>query len=229
MLIFGFGDCYTDIDNTYHALDDITHYIQTGRSVMFTHDTTSFVNMEQSSFIPLSYGLTFWGYGINQYFRNTLGLDRYGMMRSPGDTTQYDIALMPSQAKNIYGGTSTYPELHGFSYPVLMAFGNPGSGSNINPLADRIYDANKDYPVFSIGTEFKAGSNFSAYHTRRVTKVNEGQITSYPYVIPDEFTIGNSHAQYYELNMEDDDITVWYCLSDDDPAETVLTRYLLTM
>lgn len=218
MLIFGFGDCYTDIDNTYHALDDITHYIQTGRSVMFTHDTTSFVNMEQSSFIPLSYGLTFWGYGINQYFRNTLGLDRYGMMRSPGDTTQYDIALMPSQAKNIYGGTSTYPELHGFSYPVLMAFGNPGSGSNINPLADRIYDANKDYPVFSIGTEFKAGSNISAYHTRRVTKVNEGQITSYPYVIPDEFTIGNSHAQYYELNMEDDDITVWYCLSDDDPA-----------
>lgn len=219
MLIFGFGDCYTDIDNTYNALDDITHYIQTGRSVMFTHDTTSFVNTEESIFDTVRHGLRFWGYGINQYFRNTLGLDRYGVMRKPGDTTtSYDIAYKPSQAKDIYGGAATYPELQGLSYPVLMAFGNPGEGSNTNPLANRILHANKEYPVFSKGNEFKIGNYITDYHTKQVTKVNEGQITSYPYIIPDEFTIGKSHAQYYELNLEDDEITVWYCLSDDDPS-----------
>ena len=215
MLIFGFGDCYTDINNTYKALDDITHYIQTGRSVMFTHDTTSFVNMEESSFNPVSYGLDFWGYGINQFFRNTLGLDRYGVMKKVGDLTPYDRASMPSQAKNIYGARSEYPERQGLSYPVLMSYSNPANGSNRNPLANSIHAANKDYPVFSEGNEFKIGNHISDYHTRKVSKVNEGQITTYPYLIPDEFTIGNSHAQYYELNMEDDEITVWYCLSDD--------------
>lgn len=220
MVIFGFGDCYTDINNTHHALDDINHYIQTGKSVMFTHDTTSFVNMEESSFNPISYGLTFWGHGINQYFRNTLGLDRFGVMKKAGDMTQYDTAFMPSQAYSIYGGASHYPELQGLSYPVLMAFSNPGNGgSHNNPLANEIHHANRDYPVFNEGNEFKIGNHISDYHTNRVSKVNEGQITSYPYMIPDEFTIGNSHAQYYQLNMDDDEITVWYCLDDDIPDE----------
>lgn len=218
MLIFGFGDCYTDIDNTFNALEDITHFIKTGRSVMFTHDTTSSVNMEKVSFNPLSYGLKFWGYGINRYFRNALGLDRFGVMRRAGDTTAYDTASMPSQARDIYGGASTYPELQGLSYPVLMAFNNPSWSGGTNPLADKILHANQQYPVFNKGNVFTIGNNMAAYHTRKVTKVNDGQITSYPYVIPDEFTIGKSHAQYYQLNMEDDDITVWYCLSDTSPS-----------
>lgn len=219
MLILGFGDCYTDINNGYNALDDITHFIQTGRSVMFTHDTTSFVNMEKSSFTPVGYGLEFWGYGINQFFRITLGLDRYGVMKKAGDTTQYDMASMPGQAKDIYGGQSQYPERQGLSYPVLMAYSNPGPNDigSYNPYANNIHDANKLYPVFSIGNNFKIGNNITNYQTKKVSKVNDGQITSYPYMIPDEFNIGRSHAQYYELNMEDDEITVWFCLSDDNP------------
>lgn len=214
MLIFGFGDCYTDIHNRHHALDDISHYIQTGRSVMFTHDTTSFVNLEESKFNPLSYGLTFWGYGINQFFRNTLGLDRFGVMRKAFDTTPYDIALMPSQAYDIYGGATYYPERQGLTYSVLMAYSNPGGAGGNNPLANRIHYANRNYPVYNKGNEFKIGNHINDYHTNRVTRVNEGQITSYPYKIPETFTIAKSHAQYYQLNMEDPEITVWYCLSD---------------
>ena len=43
MLIFGFQDSYSDMTNadTLTAVDD---YIVSGRSVLFTHDTSSFVN-----------------------------------------------------------------------------------------------------------------------------------------------------------------------------------------
>ena len=40
MLVIGFGDCY-DIDNN---LDNIKAYIQSGKPVLFAHDTTSFCN-----------------------------------------------------------------------------------------------------------------------------------------------------------------------------------------
>lgn len=43
MLVIGFGDCY-DIDNTNNHLDKIKAYIQSGKPVLFAHDTTSFCN-----------------------------------------------------------------------------------------------------------------------------------------------------------------------------------------
>ena len=41
MLVIGFGDCY-DIDNTNKHLDKIKAYIQSGKPVLFAHDTTSY-------------------------------------------------------------------------------------------------------------------------------------------------------------------------------------------
>ena len=58
-----------------------------------------------------------------------------------------------------------------------------------------------------------------------VTKTNEGQITQYPYKIGDwsnnntvfddtKLKVAKTHGQYYQLNMEDPEVTVWYCLAD---------------
>lgn len=62
--------------------------------------------------------------------------------------------------------------------------------------------------------------------TTLVTKTNEGQITQYPYKIGDwsnnntvfddsKLKVAKTHGQYYQLNMEDPEVTVWYCLADD--------------
>ena len=52
--------------------------------------------------------------------------------------------------------------------------------------------------------------------------MNEGQITSYPFKIPETLTIAMTHRQYYQLDLNQDsdndgesDIVVWYTLSDD--------------
>lgn len=217
MLIFGFGDCYSDINNHYGALDNIQAYIDSGKSVMFTHDTTSFVNLSESEYSSYANGLTFWGYGINQYLRNRMGLDRFGVMKEVGDTTPYDKATMPSQVdRTLYKSNeltrnrTTYPEIQGITYPILVGFQNPGA-----KLA--IYNANKNYPPYkTTGNQIVNGNAISNYQLNEsyVTKVNQGQITTYPYQIPDRFQVAKTHAQYYQLNMDDPEIKVWYCLSD---------------
>ncbi|MBQ3028170.1 MAG: hypothetical protein IJD26_03760, partial [Lachnospiraceae bacterium] len=43
-------------------------------------------------------------------------------------------------------------------------------------------------------------------------KVNNGAITQYPYTIDDNIQIQTTHPQYYQLDMEQEDVVVWYCL-----------------
>ena len=74
-----------------------------------------------------------------------------------------------------------------------------------------------------------SGFNNLNDETTLVTKTNEGQITQYPYKIgtwttnnknenvfdDSKLEVAKTHGQYYQLNMEDPEVTVWYCLADD--------------
>lgn len=221
MLIFGFGDSYSDINNDNGALYNVQAFIDNGKSVMFTHDTTSFVNtkVEGEYYDNTNTGKTLinWGYGFNKFLRNRVGLDRFGVMKEVGDTTSYDIATMPSSVvKDIYksgvltNNKTTYPEIQGYTYGNLVAFGNPSN----NPWGN-VHEANKAYPPFAYGNGIKLGTNIDHYITSYATKINEGQITNYPYKIDKKLEISSTHTQYYQVNMEDKEIIVWYCLSDD--------------
>jgi hypothetical protein len=218
MLIFGFGDCYSDISNENGALNNVQAFINSGKSVMFTHDTTSFVNLTKEEYNKLGTGLSYWGYGFNRYVRNIAGLDRFGVLKQASDSTPYDKAVMPGQAKkvNIYrsssitNGGTTYPEVQALTYGCLVSFNNPTS----NSVNSSIYNANRNYPPFSTGNTISNKTALGNYETNFVTKVNEGQITNYPYDIPDGFEISKTHVQYYQINMDDPEIVVWYCLSD---------------
>ncbi|MBQ9392291.1 MAG: DUF5057 domain-containing protein [Lachnospiraceae bacterium] len=52
--------------------------------------------------------------------------------------------------------------------------------------------------------------------TNRVSAANEGQITKYPFAIPDTIFVADTHAQNYQLDLEydsDGDVLVWYNLA----------------
>lgn len=62
-----------------------------------------------------------------------------------------------------------------------------------------------------------------SYLTRKVTSVNDGQITQYPFHLTEGgINVAETHPQYLALNLEtdstdkndNDDIVVWYCISD---------------
>ncbi len=109
MLILGFGDAYR-FGYTYGAYDPskeipagimenvkrnlavgwaVRDYIESGKSILFTHDTTSYVNNIQSV-IPYNDNGTaeiyhsnywYWGYEFNKTIRASVGLDRYGALK----------------------------------------------------------------------------------------------------------------------------------------------------
>lgn len=69
MYIIGFGDMYAgkDLDNTYGMVDFLKFYIASGKSVLFTHDLTSFHNQKAGDY----------GYSANTLLRDVMGMNRY--------------------------------------------------------------------------------------------------------------------------------------------------------
>lgn len=255
MLVIGFADMYTEI-NSEPAVKAILKFIADGKSVLFSHDTTSVFNAKKQSYQQKdgsvsNLGGIQWGYNFNTYLRNIVGMDRYGISydekdhqleellkkgeiqevkeKWDGDTfVEYQYigkdgkkVLATSTKDAAYGAgcfnagsaTSTYAEVQGYTDHLLnnekWKFGT-GQYFSLKPgetyhNADRTYNGDGCYVAG--GMEM------------HVTKVNDGQITSFPYEIPDFFAVAKTHYQYYQLDLESDsdndgesDVVVWYCL-----------------
>lgn len=105
MLILGFGDSYrfgysygaTEISN--NNLENVKRnlavgwavrdYIESGKSILFTHDTTSYINNIETVIMWNDEGYPeknntntwYWGYEFNKTIRASVGLDRYGALK----------------------------------------------------------------------------------------------------------------------------------------------------
>lgn len=236
MLVIGFGDCY-DIDNTNGHLDQIKAYIQSGKPVLFSHDTTSFCNNKNDD----QYN-NVWGYKFNSIIRDTVGLDRYGILsnaylkkgnrlqegtdadfekaKETAEKNNTDIAYEPKSNKTVI-----VRQNQGFTYADLNQYQWKDNGND-----------HGEYRLYS-GLD---GNDFEA-KTNKAVKVNSGQITTYPFKIADEINIATTHKQYYQLDMNQDadgdgesDIVVWYTLSnhgvyEQSPKDVRNNYYIYTM
>lgn len=236
MLVIGFGDCY-DIDNTNNHLDKIKAYIQSGKPVLFAHDTTSFCNNKNDN----KYN-NVWGYKFNSIIRDTVGLDRYGILSNEylkkGNTlikstdSDFTKAVETAEKNNTdiayepkSGNTVIVRQNQGFTYADLNQYQWKDNGSDHGEY--RLYSGLDNYDV-----EAK---------TNKAVKVNSGQITTYPFKIADEINIATTHKQYYQLDMNQDadgdgesDIVVWYTLSnqgiyEQSPKDVRNNYYIYTM
>ncbi|WP_167954742.1 DUF5057 domain-containing protein [Anaerosporobacter faecicola] len=209
MLIFGFGDSYTDISNANGALDNVFAFIESGKSVLFTHDTTSVVNRLSNSDTHTA-GVMNWGYNMNQYLRDRIGMNRFGVatkgQESQGNNTEgKDIAYSPKG--------SIYKEIQGYSYGAMINFGVVAGDRYSSIPTNQLGPFRTFLLSDSRYLDFPSTDSFETYY---VTNENKGQITEYPYKIPTsgKMQIAQTHAQYYELDLEDPEIVVWYCLSN---------------
>lgn len=201
------------INNTYDALTGIRQYIQEGYPVLFTHDCTSFTNISTNKTAT-------WGYDFNQVIRDVVGMDRYGILNNDalkrGNTiNQYtnsqaynsavayakdnatDIAYVPRS-----GRTQIAKQNQGFSYVDMQKYAY----------------TNENYVKYEV---YKGLYSWYGDVVNRVQQVNSGQITTYPYIIPETFSVSDTHEQYYQLDLNEDldadgesDIVVWYTLAD---------------
>ena len=228
MIIIGFADGYgiDNIDNTDGAVDAIRDFIEDGKSVLFSHDTTSFVNTTDvlrpgNKFgwgsIPALYNPNNpnvlddmpaawdWGYSLNTFLRAKVGMDRYGITSDEKIDVNGGVSTVSAELKkgnDLKKNDGIYDAIKEKVSDMAYAFGDKNTSSLMTQgFSNNVLDNNNHYSY-------------------NVSKVNEGAITQYPNYIADLMPTSRTHSQYYQLAMEEDsdkdgtnDIVVWYCLS----------------
>lgn len=223
MIIVGFGDTYggVNIPNDHGEIDFLKFYISQGKSVLFTHDLTSMHNIRSDNF----------GYSANTYLRDTMGMNRYkAISRNLSERERQELAEKPD---NAYDSVTdiTGKELdqkQGFTYYAMKRLGwkNADSGTDWNILRNqkmpyRYLIKTPDGKESICGvSDFTSNTGFNNNNDliTKVSQMNQGQITQYPFKIDTMFPVSETHGQWYQLNMEDPEVTVWYCLADDKRA-----------
>ena len=181
------------------------------------------------------YGDTCFHLTIN--LRNRVGMDRYGITLLESERTDRDIptygigcripsymaTATNSEQKTDASGKTYYVAKEEIPVRELQGFNNwnihrmnfclrhrssydiEGKGyHSIRPFADGGY--------YSGGN----GTKSVMYTTSKVVQLNEGPVTKYPYQIAESISVTTTHGQYLELDMEDEDIVVWYALDGGD-------------
>jgi hypothetical protein len=236
MIVIGFGDGYglTDLDNNYGAAEYLYYYIESGNSILFTHDLTAYFTEPKAR----NEGRTgasdrVYGYTANILMRDLMGMNRYGVINKyitmdsdyfrsglVDDLLNYRNGNQGKDAtekakKTIHYDSTVQNEKQGFTlWGGLRKLGD--GGSNYSSRSQYKYlvqdpDTLQYHDVKSGGT----GSNNC--ETTLAVRLNKGQITQYPFTIDENLTVRATHSQYYELNMEEPELTVWYTLEDTKP------------
>lgn len=247
MLILGFGDCFGTVNA--NLSDAVLRYIDSGKAVLFTHDTTSFINVASESIkrgnsantgassTNATSGAIYWGYYFNTVLRAKVGLDYYGVMDGAGKS-----ALSLALKKGTVGVTTAQTQLeNGYNVAYLP------TTTAAKTYAERVEGYNAYHLQYSRDGEkasFIKGLN-KTRDTKTVTQTNRGQITTYPFDINTaafggsaskaNLTVSLTHFQYYTLNMNREDIVVWYCLGGSGnmhsalPNDAANSYYIYTM
>ena len=228
MVILGFDDLYEKVEDV--SANAIVEYIGTGKALLFTHDTTSYWN-RSTHFKTTDWYNPHWGYTFNQIVRDKVGLDRYGVTSTAFEdsnasnvkallTSGIDNQILGDTVTDIQDGTyGTYgPDNPGPKYTV--AFVPDKQVTDDEGVTHRKSAGATQGFTNSIIDKYAKGSSANTTKvTETVSQVNRGQITEYPYKLPEVFDIEQTHNQYYQLNMDADDVVVWYTLGGSEYAD----------
>lgn len=191
---------------------------------MFTHDFTSMHNVNSGDF----------GYSANTYLRDVMGMNRYKAVS--GKLTESERKeLLAYQAKHKYDtmtqttvgsdgtlSTTALGNTQGFTYYAMKRLGwEKKNTDQIIPYRYMIRSYKKDEYICGVNNNNVKLTGFNNNNdlTTRATKTNTGQITEYPFKIDETLKIASTHGQWYQLDMEDPEVTVWYCLSDNENGD----------
>ena len=226
MFILGFGDTFhkVNMSNKNGAIDFLKYFIASGKSVLFTHDFTSMHNVHSGDF----------GYSANTYLRDVMGMNRYKAVS--GKLTESERKeLLAYQAKHKYDtmtqttvgsdgtlSTTALGNTQGFTYYAMKRLGwEKKNTDQIIPYRYMIRSYKNDEYICGVSNDNVKLTGFNNNNdlTTRATKTNTGQITEYPFKIDETLKIASTHGQWYQLDMEDPEVTVWYCLSDNENGD----------
>lgn len=214
------ADDITDVQ----ALADLKSYILADKQLILFHDTlTKFANGGSST--------------LTSTLRPYFGMDRYHMGAPETDKADEYYVHYTSDDKDKYFMTnmswktedskyaSWYNDMKSISpampqkyltsvaYTDVVNVGRGGSGTNRYTLPYKYADvAWKTMSFWGAAASFNKTDN-EEYGTDRASQNNVGIVTTYPFTLASELYISGTHPQAYALDIEDDDLTVWYSLA----------------
>lgn len=119
-------------------------------------------------------------------------------------TTNATSATMPIVKPNLYTLNGEQME---YTYATLTKKGDDGQLL--------CFDGGK-WKSADGSTAMRYKSTGNAVKTDKLTRINQGKITTFPFDIPENISIHKTEAQDFQLNMHNDDVRVWYCLGGED-------------
>lgn len=211
MLVFGFGDTYTQFNNAI-PINAIKTFIESGKPVLTSNN---FIRQDIGNSSNANIGLL-------SYF----GQDRYGYTNALYDSIEnrnvfYTVSEQPYQEyvvsrENAGNAVAYLPgSARGLAHLIPNGYTNY---FRINSRANGGYgfintDVVKAHSALNDTTTLE--------HFTYLDQMNEGQIAHYPYTVGDKVLVHKSHAQYYQLDLDTDtdrdgksDIVVWYTLGE---------------
>ncbi len=238
MVVIGFGDVYggDDISNEYGALDCIMNFIDSGKAVLFTHDTIGYSPAANAYYVKDGkvqlytdhQAVNSWSKELSSMFRARIGMDRYGITTEAFDGT-YDGE---HEIHGLQGLNDMFIYRHSIAGEVWLY----SKGTYAEYTYSHNAVTNNNYLLFPYNSDIKftgtlvngnvkmsvdetAGDAYGSLRTTtKVKRLNKGQVTMFPYLIDEELSVVSTHAQWNQLDMEDEEIVVWYTLADDGTA-----------
>ncbi|WP_157949978.1 DUF5057 domain-containing protein [Vallitalea okinawensis] len=187
MIIIGFSDSVSktaDI-NSPQALAAIESFVETGQSLMITHDMFHFYVGD----IDRSY------MKFTQKFRDPMGQNIYAK------------DYMNSNNESLYDWREEYPVKNGVEYNSV-GFTRPHMERYYNKYS---YKPSSDYSITSyVGNSLKTTTQAYKLNTGAI---NMFPYILHPTDTDKDLSIATTHAQYYMADLEDEDLIVWYTLN----------------
>ncbi|WP_294392319.1 DUF5057 domain-containing protein [uncultured Clostridium sp.] len=225
MIILGFADSYGGCQINKDACNELERYIETGQSVMFTHDTIT--PALSNNKITLSNGnkidLASYTSGprlLTQRMRDYVGQSRYGdpyRKKDDGTIDEFDIY------KEYVQGIGSTVELTNKNIP--------------HDIFDKTFDNKKVYTLGATQdgyirevqrqnnkTKFTVGWDF----VTNVKDINSAQINNYPFELSNSIPVAQTHTQWYQLNLEDPDVVPWLNLTGGNFNDSDSRNYYYT-
>lgn len=233
------GDYWIAVE--YNGGEQGSHYSETANYTFTLTRTTT----KQTGSAP-----TGWGYYFNTILRSKVSLDRYGIV---ADDTVTDGSSSVVHIRNILkaatdGSVSSdiASKIEEAEYTVAYDAKSTDRSTVAETQGINNYELLRYATDSSLKGVYGLGSsNGGTFGTSKVSQVNKGQITTYPYnlnttkfdstntAIGETLNVTSTHEQYYQLNMNSDDMVVWYCLSggsyQNAPNDVVNSYYIYTV
>lgn len=232
MLILGFSDSAVFTENSVFQAG-FEYFVDQGKSVILSHDICRNSTYNEIGNPEKLKSITYDGrirdlMGQRRYKSGTWSLQGGEVSlisgkdgeKEKGNLGVYKYSSFKAVQKGENGQEYYIPDYSDAGVDLYLKFGpnttyqtyhdGVKESKNKNAAADRI----------ALNTKFEGGLG----KTTRICLDNRGQITHYPYILDEQdmekLDVAETHQQWHQLDMDNEDLVVWYSLSDDSQNGT---------